>query len=364
MKLSNRLQIIASYVPQGTRLADIGTDHAHIPAYLSSKVDYIIASDKNAGPLENARRNTQNLSNVDIRLGDGLSSIYLTDNIQTIIIAGMGGHVIQEILKNGMEVVQNSQKLILSPHTAQDEVTEFIKNIGFKLVSKHQIEDSGKYYTIIVADNIKFYKGEKKMYTVKDVMEKLEYLAPVNIAESWDNVGVLVGADDEPVTKIMCALDINDAIIDEAIDEKVDCIITHHPFIFSAFKKIDYNTPLGRGIRKLIMNKISLIAMHTNFDSAFGGINDIICKRLNITGTKVLNNFGCTEQKYGLGRFGMTTAITLDELIANVKVCFDINHLRLIGTTDEPIKTISVCSGRELMRRRWRKKRKLESQLG
>ncbi|OON99727.1 MAG: Nif3-like dinuclear metal center hexameric protein [Epulopiscium sp. Nele67-Bin004] len=183
------------------------------------------------------------------------------------------------------------------------------------------------------------------MYTVKDVMEKLEYLAPVNIAESWDNVGVLIGADDEPVSKIMCALDINDAIVDEAIEKKVDCIVTHHPFIFSAFKKIDYNTPIGRNIRKLIMNKISVISMHTNFDSAFGGINDIICKRLNITGTKVLNNFGYTEHKYGLGRFGMTTPITLDELISKVKSCFGINHLRLIGTTNQPIKTISVCSG-------------------
>ncbi len=96
------------------------------------------------------------------------------------------------------------------------------------------------------------------MYIVKDIMDKLEELAPIILAKSWDNVGILVGDSNAKVTKIMCALDVNNSVLDEAVSEGVDCIITHHPFIFGGIKKIDFNSPVGHGIKTLIHNNITL----------------------------------------------------------------------------------------------------------
>ncbi len=185
------------------------------------------------------------------------------------------------------------------------------------------------------------------MYTIKDIMHKIELLSPLNLAEPWDNVGILVGDNEQSVSRVMCALDLNYEIIKEAIDKKVDCIVTHHPYIFSPLKKIDFSTPVGQGIRLLIQNNISLISIHTNLDSAKGGINDIICDGLGINNTKVLNKFyDITEKQFtGLGRFGTVPPISLENLIQKVKLYFNIDYARIVGDCTKNIQTISVCSG-------------------
>lgn len=178
------------------------------------------------------------------------------------------------------------------------------------------------------------------MYKIANVMEILEQLAPLELAEEWDNVGILVGNPLEAVTKIMCALDLNKHILDEAISAHVDCIITHHPFIFQGIKKIDYMNPVGQIIRELIKNNITLIAMHTNLDKAEGGINDIICKELGIE----------IKDKDNFLRWGEIVPNTLTEIIAKVKHYFNIPFIRVIGDTEHKIdykrfKNVSVCSG-------------------
>lgn len=128
------------------------------------------------------------------------------------------------------------------------------------------------------------------MYLLKHIIEILEEIAPVKLKESWDNVGLLLGSYQHNVQNVLCALDINDEVIDEAINSGAQCIITHHPFIFKPLYKIDLDTSQGRWIKKLIMHNIAVYTMHTNYDIAKGGINDIICDALNIKNTKVLHN--------------------------------------------------------------------------
>lgn len=126
------------------------------------------------------------------------------------------------------------------------------------------------------------------MPKLKELIKELERLAPRYLAESWDNVGLMIGDPNQEVDKILCALDANEKVIEEAIENGVHCIITHHPFFFKALKSIRLDTKEGKIIEKLIKNQISLYAMHTNYDSAWGGTNDVLANGLGLRDIKVL----------------------------------------------------------------------------
>lgn len=145
------------------------------------------------------------------------------------------------------------------------------------------------------------------MYTVKQLVDSCHQLAPPHLAESYDNVGLLIGNATDRVDKVLCALDLNEEVIKEAIDNKAQCIITHHPFLFKSIKKIDTTTAQGKIIKELIKNDINLIAMHTNLDIVEGGINDFLANKLNIKQIKPLK-------------------ITAIEPMYKVSVCVPITH--------------------------------------
>ena len=126
------------------------------------------------------------------------------------------------------------------------------------------------------------------MYTVKTLVAGCHQWAPPTLAESYDNVGLLIGDPSAEVSRVLCALDLNEAVVDEAINLNVQCIVTHHPFIFKALKSIDVTTPQGRCIQKLLMHNMSLVAMHTNLDIATGGINDYLAEQIGLTSLKIL----------------------------------------------------------------------------
>lgn len=115
------------------------------------------------------------------------------------------------------------------------------------------------------------------------IIQLLEEIAPKRYAESWDNVGLLVGDGSQKVERIMVCLDAPEWVIDEAIDSKVDMLVSHHPIIFSAIKRINTDNVLGRKIIKLIRNGISLYSMHTNYDVAKGGLNDLFAREMGFT---------------------------------------------------------------------------------
>ncbi len=126
------------------------------------------------------------------------------------------------------------------------------------------------------------------MYILKDLIAYLEQLAPLNLAEDWDNVGLMVGSRQQPIQKVLCALDVNPEVVEEAIECGAQCIITHHPFLFSGLKRIDLDTEKGKLIERLLSHSISVYSLHTNFDSAPGGLNDFLCKQLELKNCQVL----------------------------------------------------------------------------
>ena len=136
---------------------------------------------------------------------------------------------------------------------------------------------------------------------VKDIIAHLETLAPGSTAESWDNVGLLCGSGDLPVTKILVALDPFLAVCQEAAELGADLIVTHHPLIFSPLKSITDQTSTGRCIRTLIVNGIAAVNAHTNLDVAPGGVNDVLAQVLGLKDVQVLFPTGTNPSGNPLG---------------------------------------------------------------
>lgn len=181
MKLTDRLLKIASLVDEGKKIADIGTDHGYIPVFLlnNKKIDFAILADVNKGPLENARKEVRHNKlddKVDLRLGSGIE--VLNDNeVDEIIIAGMGGILIGELLEAKKSVAQNAEKLILQPMQAQAELRKYLYNNGFEVIDEVLVKEDFRIYEIIVAkyterktevtDEI-YYEVSKKLIEKKD----------------------------------------------------------------------------------------------------------------------------------------------------------------------------------------------------
>ncbi|MCI6737891.1 MAG: Nif3-like dinuclear metal center hexameric protein [Intestinibacter sp.] len=121
-----------------------------------------------------------------------------------------------------------------------------------------------------------------------NLIQKIESKYPTNLAYSWDNVGLLVGDYEKEIKKILVTLEANEAVVDEAIKNKVDLVITHHPFIFSKISRVNSGDLKGRLILKLIKNDISLYSMHTNFDIAKDGLNDYFMEIMGFKNCEIL----------------------------------------------------------------------------
>lgn len=171
MELSYRLEKIAEKVTTNGIIADIGTDHAYIPIFLykNNKIKKAIACDISKGPLKNASDNIAryNLQDkIETRLSDGLLKVTLEDNVDTIIIAGMGGMLIIDILEKSKEIVKNTKELILQPQKSVHKLRMYLAENGFKIIEDEMIKEDGRYYSIIKA-----IKGQETTpYTKKEYL--------------------------------------------------------------------------------------------------------------------------------------------------------------------------------------------------
>ena len=114
------------------------------------------------------------------------------------------------------------------------------------------------------------------MTNVSDVLAAVDRLAPLALAESWDNVGLLLGDGDWPVRRVLVSLDLGEAVVDEAERIQADLVFTHHPLIFKDIDRLTDETRMGRLALRLLGAKRALIAAHTNLDGAAGGLCEIL----------------------------------------------------------------------------------------
>jgi tRNA (adenine22-N1)-methyltransferase len=156
IRLSKRLQWLADRVPPGARLADVGTDHALLPMSLveTRTVSFAVATDVLPGPYQTARNNVvkRGLEGaISVRLGNGLSTVAPSE-VDTVVIAGMGGATATTILKNSPAVVRTVQRLLLQPMNASGALRRWLCEAGFGIYDEEIVADDGRFYELIAAD--------------------------------------------------------------------------------------------------------------------------------------------------------------------------------------------------------------------
>ena len=186
-----------------------------------------------------------------------------------------------------------------------------------------------------------------------EIMEVCRKLAPEDCACDWDNPGLLAGRSDKEVRKIYIALDATDKVVEAAAASGADMLLTHHPLIFKAIKKVNDQNFITRRLVKLIQADISYYAMHTNFDAAPGCMADLAAKRLGLSDCVPLEALGEMDGpegavSYGIGKSGvLKEEVTVRELAAHVKDVFGLPFALVYGDElmDQKVSRISVCPG-------------------
>jgi len=183
--------------------------------------------------------------------------------------------------------------------------------------------------------------------TIAQLLECLDEIAPVAIAEAWDNVGLIVGDRSRRVDSIMIGLDPTNRLIEEAVDRGADTIITHHPAIFKPLPAIDTSDPSGRFLENALTRRINIIACHTNFDSAFRGVNDALAELLELEQVKPLLPAGAeASEMIGLGRVGCyAPGRRRDDFIQLLLESLDLESVQMAGELPQLISTVALCGG-------------------
>ncbi|MGC4430667.1 tRNA (adenine(22)-N(1))-methyltransferase TrmK [Streptococcus suis] len=156
-KLSKRLVTVADYVPQGARLADVGSDHAYLPLFLveQGRIEFAVAGEVVQGPYQSALQNVElagQSDKISVRLANGLAAVEQADQISTVTIAGMGGRLIADILEAGKDKLASVERLVLQPNNREDDVRRWLVAHDFQLVTEEILEENDKIYEILVAE--------------------------------------------------------------------------------------------------------------------------------------------------------------------------------------------------------------------
>ena len=182
------------------------------------------------------------------------------------------------------------------------------------------------------------------MIKVNNIIKEMESLAPIYLKEDFDNVGLMVGDREKEVKKVLLALDCTLKVIEEAKNENVDLIITHHPLIFRKPSSITTDTLQGKKIIELIKNDISLYSSHTNLDSVENGLNHTIVSILGFNDSRILEK-NKRDDNAGLGRLvSLNEEITLEELVSKIKSALNISNLRVVKG-DNKVSKVAVING-------------------
>ena len=177
----------------------------------------------------------------------------------------------------------------------------------------------------------------------------LEEFAPPRLAESWDNVGLLVGDHHAVVRKIMTCLTVTPPVVDEAITSRADLIVAHHPLPFSAIKRLTADTIVGRMLLRLIGAGVAVYSPHTAFDSAAEGINQRLAEGLGLKEIEPLVPHAGVPALAGAAslpaKAGLEQPTTLDDLARRVMKFLGITNVQTVGDLEQKRSTVAVACG-------------------
>lgn len=174
------------------------------------------------------------------------------------------------------------------------------------------------------------------------IKKVLEENFPIDLAYEWDNVGLQIGTMSKNINKILVSLDLTKEVVEEALLNRVDLIIVHHPLLFRAIKTINTDSYQGSIIEKLLANKIALYVAHTNFDISNVGMNKMLADMLNLTSQDIIEY---TTETEGLGRIGKVKETDMSSYIEIVKDTFNISNALFIGDLNKKVTKVAITGG-------------------
>ncbi|WP_207345881.1 Nif3-like dinuclear metal center hexameric protein [Arthrobacter sp. E3] len=181
-----------------------------------------------------------------------------------------------------------------------------------------------------------------------DVLIATEELWPESLAEEWDRVGLVVGRVDADVERIMFAVDPTLEVIDEALEWGAQLLITHHPLLLKGVNSVAATSGKGRAVHRLIEGGCALLTVHTNGDSAVGGVSDVLADAIGLNDVQPLMpaTHGLPEE--GIGRVGVLTGTQkLGDLAARIFLMLPAvaGGVRVAGDKDALVRKVAVCGG-------------------
>lgn len=191
------------------------------------------------------------------------------------------------------------------------------------------------------------------MIKVSEVLSYITDVAPICWQESYDNSGLLVGDANALVDKVLVTLDVTEKVVDEAIENSIHLIISHHPLIFKGLKNILVDDTTGRIITKAIKHDISIAAMHTNLDNSFYGVNRVLAEQFGLKDLQILRSSQQSavsgqqsEIQVGSGMLGTLEAeISENDFLKFIKEKLNVGAIRHSELLNRPIKKVAICGG-------------------
>ena len=182
------------------------------------------------------------------------------------------------------------------------------------------------------------------MPPIQDILTDLEQHIPLALAESWDNVGLLLGDGQTTARGVMTCLTLTNDVADEAIREGANLVITHHPILFKAIQRLTTETSEGRMLLKLIVAGVSVYSPHTAFDSAREGINQQIAVALGLREIQPIRPKPPSAD--GSGRWGrLDSPLTLDGLLQRLRTVCPAGQFTYVGDLGQLCESVAIACG-------------------
>jgi dinuclear metal center YbgI/SA1388 family protein len=181
-----------------------------------------------------------------------------------------------------------------------------------------------------------------RVVNVGDLVRAMEAIAPLRFAAPWDNVGLIVGDQASPLARVLLTIDCTSDVLEEARRERVDAIVSYHPPIFAAVKRL-----LGGSIaHDAARAGIAIHSPHTALDVADGGTNDVLADALSMIARKPLRPLETPgAEARGMGRVGSLDAASVAVLVGRIKRALSIAHVLVAGRVDRDVTRAAVCAG-------------------
>ena len=187
------------------------------------------------------------------------------------------------------------------------------------------------------------------MIRLQDVVTFLREFAPPELAEDWDNVGLLIGDPADEIHSALTCLTLTPNVADEAIARGVQLVVTHHPILFRPVQRLTAETSEGRMLLSLIRAGISVYSPHTSYDSAADGINAQLARLLDLQDVRPLRpkeSISNETQPIGSGRWGsLPKATSLRDLIEHIKPALRVSTVQFVGDLNRPVTKLGIACG-------------------